>query len=436
MLFFFLYFTVINERVQSETENLLSRGTSHRDILEKNFDSLTIKHVALMESEAQTMVVITDHQLKVINSSNIVTDELQKLMQKGANIDLTHHGEIIESNWNNEPYLATVSPITIDGRTKGYVYMFLNTEPMRNMIKSLTMQFITVGIIGIGISIITIFFLSRFITEPIMQMKKLTEQLGKGKSDVSLDIHREDELGDLARSIKKLANDLEHLKKERSEFLSSISHELRTPLTYLKGYADILKRPNLSTSERDEYITIIQEEASNVTSLIKDVFDIAKMDKNQFLIQKDWVQLCTYLQDIIVKFKPAYEEKQISLNLSCYENISVLLDPLRFGQVINNFIDNALKYSPPNTYVSVSVTKMDKHVLIKIVDQGYGIPKKELPFIWDRFYRVDKSRSRATGGSGLGLTIAKEIIERHEGKIEVMSKPGKGTTFTIYLRGE
>ncbi|WP_326946922.1 sensor histidine kinase [Bacillus alveayuensis] len=436
MLFIFLYYSIVSERVQSETENLLLRGRSHRDVLEKNFNPITIKHVALMESEAETKVVITDQQFQVIKASNNVNSEMKRLIEKGKTLDYSHQGILVESRWKTEPYLATASPIQVDGKIKGYVFMFLNTKSIREMIQSLTMHFVIVSIIGLVISIITIYFLSQFITEPLRQMKKVTEKLSKGKSDLWMDIYREDELGDLARSIQSLSDDLERLKKERIEFLSSISHELRTPLTYIKGYADILNRSNLSPKEREEFVAIIQEEAARVTRLVKDLFDLAKMDQNEFLIHKEQVPLCEYLQELIAKFKPAYEEKQISLYLSCEQNIFVSIDPLRFGQVMNNFLDNALKYSPLHTEVWVSAVKEADKVIIKISDQGNGIPESELPFIWDRLYRVDKSRSRSTGGSGLGLTIAKEIIERHGGKVEVESKLGKGTTFTIFLPGE
>lgn len=436
MLFFLLYFSIINERVQSEIDNLLSRGISHRVVLETNFDSLTIKHVALMESEAETMVVITDEHFNVLQSSNKVSEGILEMIEKGKTIVFSNDGVVLDSKWNTSPYLATGSPIQLNESIKGYVFMFLSTGQLKQMIQSLTLQFSVVGGFATIISIITLFFLSRFITIPLLQMKKATEKLSEGKSELALDIYREDELGDLARSIQTLADDLERLKNDRSEFLSSISHELRTPLTYLMGYADILKRPNLSKEEHENYVAIIQEEASNLTKLVQDLFDLAKMDKNQFLIQKEEIQLCAYLQEIRTRFKSAFEEKNMRLHLSCDKDIFISIDPVRLGQVMNNLIDNALKYTSSNTNVWISARRVGKQVMVEVIDEGDGIPLDEIPLLWDRLYRVDKSRSRLTGGSGLGLTIAKEIIERHGGKIEVNSVVGKGTTFTIYLKGE
>ncbi|MFS1514477.1 sensor histidine kinase [Chengkuizengella sp. SCS-71B] len=439
MLFFFLYFFIISERVESETDNLLARGLSHHNVLEKNFDSITMKHVALMESEAETMVVIADENFEILEASNDVNDEISLIIQNSKTIDFIdfpQHGVMIESRWRSEPFLATINPIQIGESIKGYVYMFLETQPIRGMIRSLTTQFIIVGMLAIAISIIITLFLSKFITVPLIQMKKATEKLSNGKSDVMLDTYREDELGDLSRSIQKLSDDLEKLKKERTEFLSSISHELRTPLTYLKGYADVLKRSNLTLKERDEFIIIIQEEAENVTSLVEDLFDLAKMDQNEFIIRKERVNCCEFLQEIVSLFKPAFVEKSISLELFCDKNIYMYIDRIRFGQVIHNFLDNALKYSSSNTAVKIRVLEEYQRIKIQISDEGEGISEKDLSRIWDRLYRVDQSRSRITGGSGLGLTIAKEIIERHGGEVGVESEIEKGTTFTIYLKIE
>jgi signal transduction histidine kinase len=436
MLFFFLYFSVINENVQNEIVNLLARGKSHRDVLEKNYDATTIKHVVLMESEAETTVVLTDEKFNVLKFSNAVDQEKLKLIQNSNSKAYSHEGAIVESNWNTAPYLATLNPIEINGKTKGYVFMFLNTDNIRMMIKNLSQQFIIVGIFATVILLVTMLFLSRLITLPLVNMKRVAEELTDGKNSLKLDIDRKDELGDLARSITKLSEDLERLKTERNDFLANISHELRTPLTYIKGYANILERDNLQPEERKEYLSIIQEEIKNVIKLVKELFDLAKMDQNQFNIVKEKVQLSKLLSDVITKFKLAYDEKNILLKLNCAENLNVFVDTIRFGQVISILLDNALKYSNEDSEVTVKAELIKSHIIVKITDQGEGIPQEEISMIWERLHRIEKSRSRLTGGSGLGLPIAKEIINKHGGRIEVESTLGKGTTFTIYLKAE
>lgn len=436
MLFFFLYTGIVNERIQNETANLLSRGTTHRDVLEKNFDDTTIKHVALMESEAETAVVITDADNNVIKSSNQITEGMQKLIDKSRQNNLTHHGELLEERWKTELYLATVSPIVINEKVEGFVFMFLNTVSIRNMIHQLTNQFLLIGVVSIFITLITIFFLSKFIVSPLIEMKKVTEQLSQGNHEYKLNTNRDDELGDLARAIQFLSDNIERLKRDRNEFLSSISHDLRTPLTYLKGYADVATRPNLTNEQRNEYLGIIKEESENVVKLIQDLFELAKMDENQFTIHKQTIQLKGFLEKIIFKFQPAYQEKKINLLLYCDEEILAAIDSERFRQVITNLLDNALKHSPEKSNVTVKV-RQAKHksiTIISVTDEGEGIPEADIPFIWDRLYRVEKSRSRSTGGSGLGLAIVKKIVESHGGEIVVSSVVNQGTTFKIQLK--
>lgn len=433
LLFFSLYVFIARERVENETDNLLGRGMNHRDVLEKNFTTSTIEHVALMESEGDTSVVITDEQFEIIDASHDISQDMKLLIDKGQSIDFSHHGTLVESRWKSEPYLVTISPITIGDSYIGYVYMFAATHSIRTMIKNITLLFLITGGIAIIISIIAIFLLSRFITQPLIKMKEATKNITKEGNAVTLDIHRDDELGELARAIYTLSEELEHLKNERTEFLSSVSHELRTPLTYLKGYAEILTRTNLTIQDREKFTSIIQEEATHLTGMVKELFLLAKMDKNKFSISKEKVVLGEYLEEIVSNLNLAFREKNISLQLTCAEEIYVNIDPTRFRQVINNLLDNAWKYSAEHTRVKVSVSEQNGVVRIDVSDQGEGIPEKDIPYIWDRLYRVDKSRSRALGGSGLGLAIVKEIVEMHGGVVKVKSVFRVGTTFTIKL---
>lgn len=434
MLFFFLYQGIVSERIQSETANLLARGTTHRNVLEKSFKESTIMHVALMETEAATDVVIADANLNVMQSSNKITSGMNELINKSKTLHSTHHGELLEDRWKTEKYLATVSPIVVNGKLEGFVFMFLDTLSIRNMIHQLTNQFLLVGVFSVFITLITIFLLSKFIVSPLMEMKKVTEQISQGMHENELNTTRDDELGDLARSIQYLSDNLERLKKDRNEFLSSISHDLRTPLTYLKGYADIATRPNLTNDQRNEYLNIIREEAENVTVLINNLFELAKMDENQFTIHKQPVNMHDFLEKIKQKFQPAFNDENRKMIIKCAKHVRLLIDAERFGQVIINLLDNALKHSPANTSVTVEVNQNNAVTTITVSDEGEGIPEKDLPYIWDRLYRVEKSRSRSTGGSGLGLSIVKKIIDSHGGEISVSSTVNKGTTFTIQLK--
>jgi signal transduction histidine kinase len=432
VLFASLYVTLVNFRINEEFEQLLARGNSHRDVLEKNYDPSTLEHVTMMESEAETDVVITNDKGKILYFSDHILPFAKRVIKK-ANKNIPYGGMIVQKNWQKESHISTVSPIRIDGKIKGYVYMFQNTDSIQNMIYKLKHHFLMVGIFSVFLTIITIAFLSRVITIPLIRMKEATEKLSKGDFSVRLQIKGEDELAELGKAIQTLARDLEYLKKERNEFLASISHELRTPLTYVKGYADIARRPNMEEEERNRYLSIIYEEAEHMQKLVKDLFELAKMDQHSFQIHKEPTNLCSFLKKLHDKMHPAFQAKKMSLVYQCEKNITVHIDQKRFEQVMMNLLDNALKYSDQGSTVSIDVRTEKNNIVMIVSDEGRGIPEEDLPHIFERFYRVDKSRSRTSGGTGLGLAIAKEIVEAHGGSIYAASEYGKGTNMIIAL---
>ncbi|MEK4029555.1 ATP-binding protein [Pseudobacillus sp. FSL P4-0506] len=432
-LFFVLHTGLVESRVEEELDSLLARGNSHREVLEDSYSPKTLHHIALMEWKADTEVVITDGKQKIIISSSNIDNEEKKIIAKKLE-EVPRRGEILERRWENEKYISTVSPYTTRENQSGYIYMFKSTDQVQRLISKLNQHFLFAAAVTIILLITTVLFLSKALTTPLIQMKRATEKLSKGDFSVRLPEHGEDELGELSRSITVLAQDLKHLKEQRNEFLSSVSHELRTPLTYIKGYADVARRKNIEEKDREKYLDIIYEESEKLSALMKDLFDLAKIDRNSFIINRKKVEICPYLTTVCEKMLPAFQEKGIELEMECREEMYVLMDPLRFEQILFNLLDNAMKYSCPHTKTTISVKRKKNDVVIAVKDEGVGIPKEDLPFIFDRFYRVDKSRSRDLGGSGLGLSIVKELVEAHQGRIEVSSKINQGSLFLIWLK--
>jgi signal transduction histidine kinase len=434
VLFIFLYYELLNNRIEDETKALLTRGNSHSNVLEKHFDMVTLKHVVLMESEAPMIAVITDSDKRILVNSDDIDTTMKKIMNQTKAI--AEEGSLLESRWRTTPYLASASPILINNNLEGYVYMFTSNEKMRKVNDRLTFQFSLVGFFSLLLTAINAFFLTKFITQPLIRMKKATEQIIQGDQTDSLDIERQDELGELAKSIQFLSSNLNRLKKERTDFLANIAHELRTPLTYLKGYADIAQRETISREEKNEYLNIITEEAKHAAKLLTDLFELAKMDQHSFPIHKQKVDIVKLLNELKIKVKSAYMEKRVRLEVKGDNQAFIELDEERFSQVILNLLDNSLRYTKEGKEVSIEVCERGDRLIISVKDQGEGIPKEDLPFIWERLYRVDKSRSRKLGGTGLGLAIVKEIVEKHGGTIEAESELDVGTTMTISLKKE
>lgn len=327
-----------------------------------------------------------------------------------------------------------MSPIKINGQTSGYVFMFQDTESVHNLIQSLNKHFLLIGFISVFITIIIIIFLSRGITKPLIQMKEATSQINKGNFAVTLPQKSADELGELATSIETLATDLNYLKRERNEFLASISHELRTPLTYIKGYADILLKQNPPTDEREKYLAIIVTEINRLNLLIQDLFELAKIDKNSFVIKKEKIDLSIFLKRLERKLTPAINEKNMIFNVHNPSSLNLHADPIRLEQILLNLLDNAIKYSKTGGLVELKVWKEKKTIHFLIRDNGKGVPEKDIPYIFNRFYRVEKSRKRSLGGTGLGLSIVQELVHAHGAEITLKSQEQIGTEFEIIFK--
>lgn len=436
-LYFILYTNLANERIEEVMDNLLARGNTHSEVLEEYFNETTLDHVAIMESETDFTVVITDASGFVKVHSDPIDEEMLTVIQHTDTSQIPTGGKVIEERWMEKKYIATDSPITINKEHQGHVFMFAKTDSIKKIVDHLSDQFLVIGFITIILTIITVFILSRLITKPLIAMTEATEQLSKGRNRVELQTNRNDELGELATSITTLSNDLEHMKKERNEFLASISHELRTPLTYIKGYADIISRDDMTDEEKSKYLEIIREETEQLTVLVKKLFDLAKVDQNKFSIIRQDVDFAKLIYTMTERIRPAIEEKNITFSVSCPDHVLANVDPDRIQQVLLNILDNAKKHTPNGKMISLEVSENKNGIIIVISDDGEGIPDEDLPYIFERLYRVEKSRSRLSGGTGLGLSIAKEIVEFHGGSIEVKSKLGVGTTVVITLpRGE
>ena len=433
-LFFILYANLANDRIEEVMNSLLARGNTHRDVLEDHFDQPTLEHVGIMESASEFIVVITDEYGDIIISSDPVEEDMMDVVNHANNDEIPTEGKIVDDQWNEGKYIATDSPITINGEHKGHVFMFAKTSYVIRTVDQLSNQFLIASLVTGVLTIVTIFILSRFIAHPLIKMKEATEQLSKGNHNVELHTERKDELGELGNSITMLSKDLKELKMARNEFLASISHELRTPLTYIKGYADIICRQDASENELIEYADIIREETEELTVLIKNLFDLAKIDQNNFIIRREKVAICEIVQNVVELTQPILTKKSILINVNCPGEIMAFVDPERLQQVIINILDNAIKHSDEKSQISLDVNQTDHYLIITTTDHGEGIPRQDLPYIFDRLYRVEKSRSRQSGGSGLGLSITKEIIESHGGSIDISSQPGKGTSVVIKLK--
>ncbi|MEX1248858.1 MAG: ATP-binding protein [Anaerolineales bacterium] len=281
-------------------------------------------------------------------------------------------------------------------------------------------------------------WLSRQLAAPLNEISEASQELAAGRYEKRVRIHGEsdqniDELGSLAQNFNHMAAELEHNEILRRQLIGDVSHELRTPLTAIKGYTEGLMDGVLPANA--ETYQHIHREADRLQRLVADLQELGQVEAGGFGLMKQPVTVADLAYSVQKRLGMQFEKKGVKLVVDLPKSIpQVLGDEDRLGQILLNLMGNALQYTPSGGEVKLSATPKDAAVTFKVADTGLGIPAEHLPHIFARFYRVDKSRSRAGGGSGVGLTIAKHLVEAHGGRIWAESPgPGKGSTFSFSI---
>lgn len=229
-------------------------------------------------------------------------------------------------------------------------------------------------------------------------------------------------------------HELKKLEQVRKDFVANVSHELRTPITSIKGFSETLLDGAMEDEQlRKYFLGIILKESERMQLLIEDLLDLSKIEQVGFELNAEKVHLSGLLEEIYVLLQKKAEKKQITFSLEAEKNVYMLGDVDRLKQVFLNIVNNAILYTPEHGEIILSLKDEGKNVSVKVQDTGIGIAKEEISRIFERFYRVDKARSRESGGTGLGLAIVKHLVEAHHGNVEVESEVGEGTEFTIIL---
>lgn len=365
-----------------------------------------------------------------------VCEDEKVLSDKTLN-DISKNMKSIEKQWDN--YFEELKvDINDDERNilVGYAYIghYASTYYMENDVEffnAINRIIIIIGVISISSIIIISIIISRSIAKPISKVSKMTKYIGEGNYKNKLNYKSNImEIDDLINSINKLSNELNDQENLRKQLTGDIAHELRTPLTSIKGHLDaIIVGIWEPTNER---LNSINEEVKRITNLVDELRKLAKFDSGKDNLNKEIVNLKNYIKSIAYNYEGKALEKNIVIKYQL-ENIEALIDKEKFAQVIINILSNAIKYNNGNNEIYIKVFKKNNSINISIKDSGIGIPKSEYKNIFERFYRLDKSRGANEKGAGVGLTIAKSIVNAHGGEIEVYSEINKGSEFIISL---
>ncbi|WFD10073.1 sensor histidine kinase [Tepidibacter hydrothermalis] len=322
----------------------------------------------------------------------------------------------------------------VSKETKLYsILLIKNIEEQEEFLLILNNNLIIMNILGIIIAILSSIYLSKKFLSPIQKITNTAKEISIHDLNSRIDVGGpDDELKELACTFNDMIQRLEESFEKQKQFVSDASHELRTPISVIQGYINLLDRWGKDNKDvLDESIDAIKSETVNMKRLLEQLLFLAKGDNKSYNLDKVEFELSKLIQDIVKETRLIDDKHKIICTLD--KNILINADPKLIKQMLRILIDNSIKFTPKNGNIIINLQKHKSYILISIEDSGIGIPDKDIPYIFDRFYRADKSRTKATGGSGLGLSIAKRIVQDHKGSIEVESELQKGTKMIIKL---
>ncbi|WP_079479039.1 sensor histidine kinase [Halobacillus salinus] len=282
------------------------------------------------------------------------------------------------------------------------------------------------------LSLTAVLIWAAMIIRPVRKLSQATNKVGKEGFDVDLDIHRKDEIGQLAHNFKHMTSRLGELDKLRRTFVSNVSHDIQTPLLNIQGYSRLLEDDTLSPKDREAYLKVIQEEANRMSVLSKQLLTLSSLEPEGNVITKESVDVSGQLRDLLHRYHWLIDEQDLSLTYSL-EDVSVEGNSELLSTVWENLLTNAIKYNNPGGSIEIKLEASPDQIEVSFADTGIGLQPEEKKQIFDRFYRADAARSRTEQGTGLGLSIVKEAIEMHGGRVSVSSTAQKGTTFNVIL---
>lgn len=259
-------------------------------------------------------------------------------------------------------------------------------------------------------------------------------RMSKGDFNVKIPSHERFEggFGEIVSSLNDMAAELNQMEQMRQEFISNVSHEIQSPLHSIGGFARALRTEDVTPEEHKHYLDIIETESRRLSKLSENLLQLTSLESAHHPFDPRRYRLDRQLRNTVLACEPQWMEKQIEMDVSL-EEVEIVADTDLMSQVWVNLISNSVKFTPPGGTIRVALWKQDVHAMVEISDSGVGIAEEDLPHIFERFYKADKSRNRAKGGNGLGLSIVRKIIEMHQAEIVVRSHRGSGTTFTIRM---
>ena len=362
-----------------------------------------------------------------------------------AELDSVYAGHVLtktmEQPFYEEKMVVVAVPIQSTGGTvSGAVLLNAPIIGINAFMERIYYYVAAGGLAALLIALLIVHRLTGAIARPLTAMEQAAELMSTGNYAIRIPIDSSDEVGRLGRAFNRLAQDLgdymaeiAKTEKLRSDFVANVSHELRTPLTVMRSYTEALLDGTVDDSARaQKYLQTMHEETVRLERLAKDLLDLSRLQSETAPWTIEAIPLPAIADSVIHMLKQTAAVQNITLRLTVADHVpDIMGSGDRLTQLLLILLDNALKFTPAGGVIEVALSHSPNGVLLAVTDSGIGIPSQDLPYIWDRFYKADQSHSRANDGAGLGLAIARQIIERHNATVSVTSDPGHGTTFRI-----
>lgn len=343
---------------------------------------------------------------------------------------------LVENNVKDDPKNIMgngLTGIAIQQEGEKMVVYFINvsTVPMTATVKTANTLLLYTGVVVIFTTLLFAFILALWITKPIEKINESAKKLAKSDYTATFSARGYKEIDELSNTLNRASKELSKVDTLQKELIANISHDLRTPITLIAGYAEAMR--DLPSEMNEENLTVIIDESNRMKALVNDVLDISKIKEGVLPLCLQELSLTDAILEELTRYNNLRKKDGFVIRFLYDQNVWVFADKTRITQVVYNLVNNAINYCGNDKTVTVTQRILENRVRISVIDTGGGIAPEHLPLIWDRYYKVDKSHKRATVGSGLGLSIVKEIVAQHKGSCGVGSVLGKGSTFWFEL---
>lgn len=331
-------------------------------------------------------------------------------------------------------YVASKAITMADGKRIGTVFSTAPVEAVRQLLSSVTRLYIFSAVIPLVVMFFAIYVMTYRLTKPLKLMSNASRAMARGDFSKRIPVTTDDEIGELAVSFNQMTNSLAQLEGMRKSFVANVSHELKTPMTTIGGFIDGILDGTIEPERQSYYLNIVSEEVKRLSRLVQSMLSMSKLESGEFAIKAEVFDFRELLCNIVISQEQRIENKGFEITgLDEIPAVSINADKDLIYQAIYNLVDNAIKFTDDGGTIDFKVKTENKRLIFKINNTGTGIPIKELPYLFERFYKIDKSRSDNKNSTGLGLYIVKTIVKAHGGTVTVESEEDKYTSFIVTL---